>query len=105
MTWIADPAAYLIKLSSTCLFMITYVYIPEAYPSNVRQTGVGFCLSMGRFGSILAPLIYESLTATFGSSHLPYLLLSGLSCILGAWLSQELNAETKGMTLAKEAQR
>lgn len=101
--WVADPAAYLIKLITAANFNIVYVYIPEAYPSLIRQTAVGFCICVGRLGSVMAPLIYEYLYSTTGASA-AFLLVSMVMCVCGAWVAQDLPVETKGMHLAQKVQ-
>lgn len=38
-------------------FGISYLYMNEIFPSEIRGIGVGVCVVIGRFGGILAPFI------------------------------------------------
>lgn len=98
---IFDAAGYMYILFSVTLFNISYVYMPESFPSLVRQTGCGVCMSLGRLGSISAPMIFESLHEWRSASHAPYLLLTASLGCAGTILASKLKLETKGMRLAE----
>lgn len=102
LPYVSDPAAYLIKLFTTGLFNMTYVYIPEAYPLRLRQSAVGFCLAFGRLGSILVPLVFEILAHKFDRSSAPFQLFSAWLAVLGAYLCFCLPYDTKGTELMQE---
>eukprot|EP00928_Gymnodinium_smaydae_P031773 TRINITY_DN23213_c0_g1_i1.p1 TRINITY_DN23213_c0_g1~~TRINITY_DN23213_c0_g1_i1.p1 ORF type:complete len:205 (+),score=26.14 TRINITY_DN23213_c0_g1_i1:476-1090(+) len=42
-------------------FVIVYLYIIELYPTNIRATGLSFCMVLGRIGSVIVPIIYDGL--------------------------------------------
>lgn len=101
LTFICDPAAYFMKLFAASLFNIAVVYVPEAYPSLMRQTAVGFCFAIGRLGSISAPVIYETLTIRY-HSNIPFEITCALLAAVGAYLIKQLPFEPKGMKLMDE---
>lgn len=96
-----DGSCYMYVLFNTALFNIVYVYVPEAYPSVIRQTGVSMCMSVGRLGSIVAPVIFEVLWSEFNKSHVPFLLLIAAMGFMGSFLARFLTLETKGLRLAE----
>jgi MFS family permease len=89
---------FLARLFVTAAFNVTYMYTPEAYPTQVRTTGFGVANSMGRFGGMTAPF----LGATFVERGLATtaLALLSLAMFLAACLSFALPVETRGKALA-----
>ncbi|CAJ1412911.1 unnamed protein product [Effrenium voratum] len=55
---IADPAAYGLKAMVSAMFPVLYLYVSEVLPVALRAKGVGFCMSLGRVGSVAAPALY-----------------------------------------------
>jgi MFS family permease len=43
-----------------------YVVISELFPTELRATGIGFSVAVGRIGAIVAPLLFFALNARFG---------------------------------------
>eukprot|EP00746_Dinoflagellata_sp_MGD_P030138 gnl/MRDRNA2_/MRDRNA2_171404_c0_seq1.p1 gnl/MRDRNA2_/MRDRNA2_171404_c0~~gnl/MRDRNA2_/MRDRNA2_171404_c0_seq1.p1 ORF type:complete len:516 (+),score=52.74 gnl/MRDRNA2_/MRDRNA2_171404_c0_seq1:111-1658(+) len=99
-----DAAGYMYILFGVTLFNISYVYMPESFPSFVRQTGCGVCMSLGRLGSISAPIIFEILHEWKSETHAPYLLVTASLGCAGTILASRLKLETKGMRLAEFVQ-
>ncbi|XP_072938414.1 organic cation transporter protein-like [Epargyreus clarus] len=62
------------KFCITVTYSSTYIYVSEVFPTTVRQSLLGFCSTMGRFGTTLAPLTpllglyYDNLPAIFFGS-------------------------------------
>jgi len=48
-------------------FVVVYLYVSEVYPTAVRTTATGISLAAGRFGTTVAPLVYEKLTEVTGT--------------------------------------
>lgn len=80
------------KIFTSVGFLISYLYAIEIYPTVARATGTAVCLSFGRLGAILCPLVYEMMKEMF-RSPLPFfgllLVLSALNFALVACLSKE----------------
>jgi MFS family permease len=55
-----------------------------AYETNVRATGVGMMLSVGRVGAILGPFVAGALQQTFGTPTIMFLVIAGASLIAAA---------------------
>jgi hypothetical protein len=81
------------KFGASAAFAIVYVYTAELYPTSIRQTAVGACSSLGRIGSIIAPLL-----ATF-DNELANSIMGG-SALVGGLLALFL-PETLGLPLPK----
>ncbi|CAH0725061.1 unnamed protein product, partial [Brenthis ino] len=62
------------KFSITVAYSSVYIYVSEVFPTNVRQSLLAVCSSLGRVGSTLAPLTpllalyYDNLPAIFFGS-------------------------------------
>ncbi len=66
------------------------VYVNEMFPTEIRATGFGWSVGLGRIVSIAAPIVTQTLAVTIGVA--PAIRLSAfiwLSLILGYWLSHE----------------
>lgn len=42
-------------------FSLVYVYLGEIFPSSCRCSAMALCFSGGRFGAIVAPVLFELL--------------------------------------------
>ncbi|KAM3920283.1 solute carrier family 22 member 6-B-like [Leptodactylus fuscus] len=89
----------LLQLSVTILakaflgssIVCAYLYTAELYPTELRQTGIGFTNMMMRLGAIVAPL---ALMTKVYSSFLPLVLFGSVPIIFGLpamWLPETLN--------------
>jgi AAHS family 3-hydroxyphenylpropionic acid transporter len=58
---------------------ILYALAPSCYPTHVRGTGVGFAVAVGRFGSIVGPLLAG---AMLGAGASPARVLAALAPIM-----------------------
>lgn len=47
------------KFTASAAYAIIYLYSSELLPTSVRNTGMGICSMMARFGSMLAPKIND----------------------------------------------
>jgi hypothetical protein len=80
-------------------FIIVYQYVPEIYPTSCRVCGAGLCLGVGRFGSMLAPFVFEWSLDTFNGSWQPFFSIMAIICGVNIVLIMFLPFETWGMTL------
>ncbi|XP_043064297.1 organic cation transporter protein [Drosophila ficusphila] len=75
-------------------FPNVYLYGAELFPTVVRSNGVGLCSTIGRIGSIVAPLICD--LDTYGIWIAP--LIFGIFCML-SMLGTIFIPETRGLPL------
>jgi MFS family permease len=75
-----------------------YVYLAEIFPTEVRATSIGVCVTGARFGYVFGPLIASALLTMFPLMD-GFWIIAGLIMIvpLVALLFKPL--ETKGKTL------
>ncbi|RJF92251.1 MFS transporter [Noviherbaspirillum saxi] len=80
-----------------------YALAPLAYPSDIRTTGSGWAIGVGRIGAILGPMLAGYLLSKgwsaaelFQLSGIPPLIAGGLCIMLGARLSR-----ARGASMAK----
>jgi AAHS family 4-hydroxybenzoate transporter-like MFS transporter len=71
-----------------------------AYPTQIRSTGVGWALGIGRIGSILGPLVaaglltlHVSVRGIFLVSAIPALVAAGAIALLGPWRAKPTAAQ------------
>eukprot|EP01016_Furgasonia_blochmanni_P031710 TRINITY_DN3271_c0_g1_i14.p1 TRINITY_DN3271_c0_g1~~TRINITY_DN3271_c0_g1_i14.p1 ORF type:complete len:382 (-),score=67.16 TRINITY_DN3271_c0_g1_i14:105-1250(-) len=58
-TYLESFLAMTIKLGSSIIMSVIFVYASELLPTRLRATGMGFCIFVGRLGSMLAPAIAQ----------------------------------------------
>lgn len=84
----------LAKFSISGAVCVTYIYVPELFPTSIRGTGMGFFVFLSRFGSVLAPII-DSWVPRHGSSetiiYYLYALFSLLTIFLTFFLPETRN--------------
>lgn len=51
---------------TTALFGGYAVYFPELFPTRLRATGTGFCYNVARYVSIIGPVAFGRLSASYG---------------------------------------
>lgn len=70
-------------------YIVLYTFCAEAYPTNARTAGSGFCMAAGRIGGIGCSLVFEFMHSTF-NTHAPYFMLMVVLCVLNAGLIKAL---------------
>jgi benzoate transport len=60
-----------------------YIIVPHVYPPNVRNTGTGLAIGLGRFGAMVGPLIAGYLIAA-GWERMAYYSLLALPVLISA---------------------
>lgn len=87
-----------IKISCNIAFVVVYQYSAEIYPAFARTTGNAVCVSCGRLGAILAPIIFEGLVGESRRFSSFFILLAILA-IVNFLLVLFLPFETAGSDL------
>ncbi|XP_063802213.1 solute carrier family 22 member 20-like [Pseudophryne corroboree] len=82
------------KAFLACSITCMYLYTGELYPTEIRQTGLGFSATHARLGSAVASVLH--LTGDFSSTLLP--MIFGVAPIIAGFLSCLL-LETKDSSL------
>lgn len=95
-------AVFAVKLFIASLFIVVYLYLLECYPTNVRATGLAFCMVVGRIGAFLCPFLYDGLIFLGLSPVWFFVCMLALTSI-AAVVSMLLPYETKDELLLDEA--
>lgn len=100
--YVGLPSAYLAKYMASAFFTLSYVYLSEVFPAKVRSSGLSICIAAGRVGSMIAPLIVESIHKKGFElgAHAPFLILTSMLCLVGiAIIRSTLHFELKNAPL------
>mmetsp|Transcript_102054 Transcript_102054/g.176055 ORF Transcript_102054/g.176055 Transcript_102054/m.176055 type:complete len:624 (+) Transcript_102054:176-2047(+) len=95
-------AVFAVKLFIASLFIVVYLYLLECYPTNVRATGLAFCMVVGRLGAFLCPFLYDGLIF-LGLSPVWFFVCMLALTTIAAVVSMLLPYETKDDLLLDEA--
>lgn len=79
-------------------WLVVYVYTTEVFPTSCRSFAHGFCLGVGRLGSISAPFAFEHLQVLTSTHTTFFGTLCTMAMINGALVLLVL-PETKGVPL------
>lgn len=101
-----DSTGQILVLAACLLFKfilahgwtVVYLYLTEVYPTTCRGSAVGFCIALGRFGSISTPFIFEHLYLLTGQ-HIAYFFVACGLMVVDAIASFWILPETKGKKL------
>jgi putative MFS transporter len=76
--------AQLGKFSISGAVCVTYIFVPELFPTSIRGTGMGFFVLLSRLGSTIAPMIDASISHNHSLvTHMYYLYaLLTVGCVL-----------------------
>ena len=82
------------KFGSSAAFAIVFLFTAELFPTSMRNSAVGMCSTLARFGGILAPTV-----AQLGENRpeAPFLIF-GVATLIGGGVAYFL-PETKGKKL------
>jgi len=86
------------KLAISAAFNLTYVYTIELYPTNIRNSAVGICSTIARFGGIAAPWIGVYLPDQGSLPGWVPLFIFGMTAFIGGSLALLL-PDTIGFSL------
>jgi len=72
------------KMGASAAFNVTFMYTAQLYPTSIRNTAVGICSTIARFGAIMAPWVGKYLPDQ-GSlpDELPLCLFGGFGVLGG----------------------
>lgn len=87
-----------IKAVACIGYVVTYQYAGEIYPTEIRATGVAFCIGSGRLGAMIAPIVFETVQDKFGS-YIGFFYILAAFCVLNCVLIDFLPYETSDMLL------
>mmetsp|Transcript_104467 Transcript_104467/g.239354 ORF Transcript_104467/g.239354 Transcript_104467/m.239354 type:complete len:464 (-) Transcript_104467:73-1464(-) len=93
------PATYLIRMSSQGMFLFVYVVVGTSFPTVVRNTGIGFCMAIGRLGSVIAPITFEAMTTE--EHHEVFIVATATLALAGAFMVGWLPQDMKGVPLGE----
>mmetsp|Transcript_47604 Transcript_47604/g.110267 ORF Transcript_47604/g.110267 Transcript_47604/m.110267 type:complete len:319 (-) Transcript_47604:75-1031(-) len=91
--------SYLVKFFAMAVFIVVVVYTSEVFPTRIRNSAVGLCLSFGRLGSISSPVIFELLKQRTSSFSPWWFMLISLMLSLSLAATFVLKLETKWKVL------
>ena len=74
-------------------FVGFYMVAARLYPAEIRTTGVGWGIGLGRFGAVLAPYAAGLLIAAGWGVSLLFILFA-LPLLLGGWITRSIRADT-----------
>ena len=97
---VTSNAALYVCGAATGVFIIggqiaQHVVSGEIYPTHIRSTGVGWALTVGRFGSIVGPLLGGGLQMA-GFSFGQYFIVFSIPCFICAVLVMFYRVNVKG---------
>mmetsp|Transcript_11886 Transcript_11886/g.29195 ORF Transcript_11886/g.29195 Transcript_11886/m.29195 type:complete len:464 (-) Transcript_11886:76-1467(-) len=93
------PATYMIRMTSQGMFLFVYVVVGTSFPTVVRNTGVGFCMAVGRLGSVIAPITFEAMTTE--EHHEVFIVATATLALAGAFMVRWLPHDMKGVPLGE----
>eukprot|EP00928_Gymnodinium_smaydae_P089213 TRINITY_DN73207_c0_g1_i1.p1 TRINITY_DN73207_c0_g1~~TRINITY_DN73207_c0_g1_i1.p1 ORF type:complete len:524 (+),score=37.62 TRINITY_DN73207_c0_g1_i1:58-1629(+) len=70
----------MVKACMTCYFNLVYIVIGRIFPCGIRCTATSICITGGRVGSILAPIICQYTIERYGNFQ-AYFLFCASQCI------------------------
>ncbi|KAL3310439.1 hypothetical protein Ciccas_010995 [Cichlidogyrus casuarinus] len=70
------------KLCCSMAFASAYVYASELFPTSVNSAAIGFCLTIGRFGAVVSPLVLPLGRAPASLIFGVFITLGGLQALL-----------------------
>lgn len=79
----------LAKIFSHCIFQLVYLVMACCFPSTCRNTGTAFCMTAGRIGSLLTPIVYD-LCRNITPMEFPYSSVCAGVCFVASIVSMSL---------------
>merc|ERR1719324_1718762 len=101
--YLVQGAVIASKMLSSTSFVVLSQYASEIYPALARASGSAVCVSGGRLGSILAPVVFEGLHY-FTHSYSAFFWFSFICAAGNSLLVSFLPFETAGKSLDEETE-
>merc|ERR1719263_2221705 len=81
------------KLFVASVYILCFLFVLEAYPTAMRSSGLAFCMTFGRLGAFVIPVISE-LVVLFHDSSIPVFVVLGTVAFVAAIISVLLPDKT-----------
>jgi OCT family organic cation transporter-like MFS transporter 4/5 len=94
--WLLTIFAVMTRLTANGAFGVIYVLTPELFPTVLRGTGLGVCMSFSRLGGVATPYVATTLFKV--NTWLP-LVIYGVACLIAGVLTITIPKETAGQHL------
>lgn len=75
----------------------TYLLPVEVFPTQLRGTGHGFAAASGKVGAAIGVFFLPIAAQSWGLT--PVLIVVGMLCLVGAWITLVCRVETRGLPL------
>jgi MFS family permease len=89
------------KLFVASVYILCYLFVLEAYPTAMRSSGLAFCMTFGRLGAFVIPIIAEMVVHIHDSS-IPVFLVLGTVAAIAAIISVLLPDRTGSQPTAAD---
>eukprot|EP00927_Polykrikos_kofoidii_P052685 TRINITY_DN4659_c0_g2_i1.p1 TRINITY_DN4659_c0_g2~~TRINITY_DN4659_c0_g2_i1.p1 ORF type:complete len:617 (+),score=62.39 TRINITY_DN4659_c0_g2_i1:167-2017(+) len=96
--WLCLPTACMLNALVLAFCLLWDVYLAEIFPSSMRCTAVSLCLGAGRFGAIVAPMIFAGFQQ-LGDPLLFFLVNCPLCAVGAVTIWQHCTFDLKGKPL------
>merc|ERR1719331_2845959 len=63
------------KLFAASMYILCFLFVLEAYPTAMRWSGLAFCMTFGRMGAFVIPIVAEVVVHVHNSSIPVFLVL------------------------------
>jgi MFS family permease len=71
------------KLFAASMYILCFLFVLEAYPTAMRSSGLAFCMTFGRMGAFVIPIVAEVVVHVHNSS-IPVFLVLGTAAACAA---------------------
>ncbi len=88
--WQLNAVVLIVGFAFTGGFTGLYAVIAQNYPTEIRTTGVGWGIGLGRFGAILSPLVAGILVGNNWGMYDLFLVVAVPPLVISAWLIWKL---------------
>jgi len=84
------------KLFVASVYILCFLYVLEAYPTAMRSSGLAFCMTFGRLGAFVIPIVSELVVHIHDSSIPVFVVLgsvAGVASIICVFLPDRSSAQ------------